>query len=124
MNAITLCHTREQATITDFGLQLIFARIKLNVGISFHVFFLDPPCIVGITVTELLNDFRLVTCVATGKPKPVFDWIDLNEAAFPSNPSFNHNGSLLIKKQRIKTMKFICNASNVYGWTVALVAGI
>ncbi|XP_028400222.1 protein sidekick-1-like [Dendronephthya gigantea] len=82
---------------------------------------MTQPRIIGITVTELSNDIQSVTCVTTGTPKPVFDWIDLNEAS-PPGPSFKHNGSLLIEKNLIKTMRFICNASNVYGWTTALVA--
>ena len=83
--------------------------------------YIAPPRIVDLKLVELLNGFVSISCVTIGKPESNIDWI--NETPLHSG-SFNvHNGNLLIEKRQISSMKFLCNASNIYGWRTKLVAG-
>lgn len=84
--------------------------------------YVAPPRIIGLRTVERLNGILLITCVTTGTPEAVVDWLDCTP--IPPGSFSVHDGSLQIAKRFINTMKFVCNASNVYGWVVKYVSGI
>ncbi|CAB3996532.1 Down syndrome cell adhesion molecule homolog [Paramuricea clavata] len=87
---------------------------------SLQVQVMTPPHIVDLKLVHLLNNIVSISCVTIGTPESVVDWIDLT----PSPAGFFnvHDGNLQIEKKYINNMKFLCNASNVYGWMTKHVA--
>jgi hypothetical protein len=83
--------------------------------------YLAPPHIADLKLVHLFNNIVSISCVTIGTPESVVDWIDLTP--LPAGFFIVHNGNLRIEKKYINNMKFLCNASNVYGWMTKHVAG-
>jgi hypothetical protein len=95
--------------------------ILLKISFTFVMLFIASPRIVDLKLVKHLNGIVSLSCVTTGIPQSIVNWIDLTPLP-PSSFSVS-NGKLQIQESYINSMKFLCNASNVYGWMAKNVEG-